>query len=131
MTTERRMGLEFRLRPRGRPGTEAKEVECPLFPLGMPLPSSFWIEQFDQQTRGQGPQEETHLYMYGAYFVDRKRTCLHVLKVLEVGRQDSVDILRDRVPRTFYENMRRKYPNRYEVGLLIPYCFKVSDIREI
>ncbi len=66
--TARRMGLEFTLRPRGRPRTATKKVECPPFPF--PSPN---VDGLDRSaSRGQrSAREISHGHNCGTSCVSR------------------------------------------------------------
>ena len=103
--------------------------------LGMEEPVQRWIDRFNDQLTRQGPGEETHLYMYCGYFYDEKPASLHVAKVIQVAGQEEVHLddpnIHPYIPIEFYQNVRDQNKDRYDVGVLIPYWFKISDIREI
>ncbi|MEW6140373.1 MAG: hypothetical protein AB1733_19305 [Thermodesulfobacteriota bacterium] len=103
--------------------------------LGMPEPEKRWIVKFNEQIRAQGPDQETHLYMYCGYFYDEKPASLHVAKIIEVAGQEDLDLddplIQEQIPIEFIQNVREKHRDRHDVGALFPYWFKISDIREI
>ncbi len=105
--------------------------------LGMEKPE-IWIRKFNEQIDQLDPDQETHLYMYCGYFYDERPGILHVAKVIRVAGHDEVDLddpeVRKHVPIKFYQSVRnknRENKDRYKSGHLIPYWFKISDIREI
>lgn len=105
--------------------------------LGMEDPEK-WASAFNHQiqvsrVKKRGP--ETHVYMYCGYYPDERPASLHVGKVEKVvAYQDAVfgDPEEEaHTPMDFYQDLIARYGSRHNKKILIPYWFKISDIREI
>jgi len=105
--------------------------------VGMQPPEQ-WAIKFNRQIQEQTSRnrgEETHLYMYCSDSDEKRVPSLHVGKVLEVVcHQNSVGLDDSHVPSAFYTSKRdenEKNRKKYGEGKLIPYWFKLADIRQI
>jgi hypothetical protein len=106
-------------------------------PLGMENPKA-WASAFNEQIENSGRGKrspETHLYMYCGYFFDERPGSLHVGKIDKVVAGQN-EVIRNKkeephIPMEFYEDLIAQHPLKYENELLVPYWFKITDIREI
>lgn len=90
--------------------------------------------QIKEQVRQQ-KDEETPLCMYCSDNEKGQPPSLHVGKVVEVRAvQDVVSLDDPHVPSKFYKSKRKECPQikeRFSQGKLIPYWFKLSDVRHV
>lgn len=100
--------------------------------VGMQPPTDWQTKLNDQIKRG----EETHLYMYcDADGGTGTPQSLHVGKVLEVRASQNLVPLDDpHVPTEFYTTKKDEgeaNKGKFKKGKLIPYWFKLADIRQV